>query len=151
MNQHNYPFGGGPDVPDFKSLYNKYRTIIIAGIVLIALIALGSASYFKVNPDEVGVITRFGKYIDPPREPGPHLRIPFVDEVKTIEAKRQLKLEFGFETNTAGVKSTFHRDANSLKESMMLTGDLNVAVVEWIVHYQINDPKAYLFKVRNSV
>ena len=60
-------------------------------------------------------------------------------------------MEFGFQTVREGVQSAFNRDIDSRKESTMLTGDLNVAVVEWIVHFQITDPYQYLFKVRNTV
>jgi membrane protease subunit HflK len=72
-----------------------------------------------------------------------------VDHVELVKAKRQLKQEFGFRTESAGVKSAFRRDMSTLRESMMLTGDLNVAVVEWIVHYQIHNPYQWVFKVRN--
>jgi membrane protease subunit HflK len=69
--------------------------------------------------------------------------------VKKVPAKRQHKLEFGFRTESAGRKSEFRRDSLHARESTMLTGDLNVAIVEWIVHYKISDPYQYLFKVRS--
>jgi membrane protease subunit HflK len=109
---------------------------------------IGMTSWYQVNPDELAVVTLFGKYVDT-KESGLHFKIPVAHQVIKIKAKRQLKEEFGFRTEEAGVKSEFRRDGFTRKESTMLTGDLNVAVVEWIVHYKIADPKQYVFKVRN--
>ena len=65
-----------------------------------------------------------------------------------MPVERQLRQEFGFRTVEAGVRSTFSA-ASFLDESLMLTGDLNVAVVEWIVQYRVADPFKFLFSVRN--
>ncbi|MDH4257369.1 MAG: FtsH protease activity modulator HflK, partial [Candidatus Aminicenantes bacterium] len=62
---------------------------------------------------------------------------------------RQLKMEFGFRTTEPGIRTQYRVTPESLKESMMLTGDLNVAVVEWIVQYKIKDSYNYLFKIRD--
>ncbi|MCU0662642.1 MAG: FtsH protease activity modulator HflK [Myxococcota bacterium] len=105
-------------------------------------------SYYQVKADQVAVVTRFGKFVGT-KGPGLNFRIPFVESVVKVEAKRQLKTEFGFRTQAAGVKSEFARDERTAKESEMLTGDLNVVTVEWIVHYMIADPYNYLFKVDN--
>lgn len=150
MNQYNNPFGGDGKPPeiDLKKLFNNYGSLLIIGIFVLITVVVGFSAYYQVEPDEMGVITRFGKF-HKTTEPGPGFRIPLMEEVYKIQAKRQLKTEFGFRTNTAGIKSTFYRDDRSYLESTMLTGDLNVAVVEWIVHYQIQNPKQYLFKVRN--
>jgi len=84
-------------------------------------------------------------------EPGLHLRIPFgIERVTKVPVQRQLKEEFGFRTVMAGQRSQYARDARTLAESLMLTGDLNIADVEWIVQFKVVDPVAYLFKVRNS-
>src|SRR3970282_1747456 len=74
--------------------------------------------------------------------------IPVVESVQKVQVQRQLKQEFGFRTDVPGVRSTFST-ANFASESVMLNGDLNVAVVEWIVQYRVSDPYQYLFKVRN--
>ncbi len=148
MNQNMHPFPGGSPLGDIVKILKKHKSyVVIAGIVLFALI-IGSMSAYQVEPEEVGVETRFGKFLRI-TDPGLNWKIPFMDLVDTIPAKQQLKAEFGFRTVDAGVKSSFTRDRSTYRESMMLTGDMNVAVVEWIVHYQINDPEAYMFKVRN--
>jgi membrane protease subunit HflK len=66
-----------------------------------------------------------------------------------VPVQRQLKQEFGFRTERADIQSTFHKDEKTIAESLMLTGDPNVATVEWIVQYKIADPYKYLFKLRD--
>jgi membrane protease subunit HflK len=111
----------------------------------VALLLLFTA-YYQVEPDEVGVVQRFGAHVRT-TGPGPHLKIPFgVETVTKVPVQRQLKEEFGFRTTQAEVQSKFEAVA---EEALMLTGDLNVGVVEWIVQYRIRDPKLYLFHVRN--
>ncbi|MEZ5420736.1 MAG: FtsH protease activity modulator HflK [Vicinamibacterales bacterium] len=105
------------------------------------------SSLYQVQPEEVGVVVRFGKFMRT-TEPGLRAKIPFVEQVYRIPVQRQLKEEFGFRTTEADVRTTFSQ-ADFSAEAMMLTGDLNVAVVEWIVQYRVADPYLYLFKVRN--
>jgi membrane protease subunit HflK len=120
----------------------------IVGVVVL-LIALQS-SFYTVDPEEVGVVLRFGRYVRT-TDPGLHVRVPFgIERVRKVPVQRQLKEEFGFRTVVAGQRSQYARDARTLAESLMLTGDLNIADVEWIVQYKVVDPVAYLFKVRNS-
>ena len=119
-------------------------------LVAATAILLLFTGYYQVEPDEVGVVQRFGKHVRT-TEPGPHLKIPFgVERVTKVPVQRQLKMEFGFRTTSAEVRSSFAVPSREVaNEAIMLTGDLNVAVVEWIVQYRINDPVAYLFNVRN--
>src|ERR1017187_7605588 len=86
-----------------------------------------------------------------PPEPGPHLKIPFgVEQATKVPVKRQLKMEFGFRTSLAAAQTTYAPPSpQTSAEAQMLTGDLNVAVVEWIVQFRIKDPGAYLFRVRD--
>ncbi|HZA52269.1 MAG TPA: FtsH protease activity modulator HflK [Myxococcaceae bacterium] len=122
------------------------RTVPIAVGVLLLTIAIFT-SYAQVEPDEVGVILRLGRFIGT-AEPGPHFRIPFwIDRIVKVPVQRQLKAEFGFRTERQAVARGASSDVR--RESLMLTGDLNVAVVEWIVQYKIADPFRYLFKVKN--
>ncbi|MGE3372704.1 MAG: FtsH protease activity modulator HflK [Vicinamibacteria bacterium] len=138
--------GGGPRLPPFPKLpLGTLRAILIALAALILLFT----SYYQVEPDEVGVVQRFGAFTRT-TDPGPHLKLPFgIESVTKVPVLRQLKMEFGFRTLRAGERSEFGHDQESVAESVMLTGDLNVAVVEWIVQYRIEDPKAFLFHVRN--
>jgi len=119
---------------------------------LVAALALGIAvtSYAQIEPDEVGVILRLGRYTATV-EPGPHFRLPFgIDQIIKVPVQRQLKAEFGFRTERAAERTTYAAtDQDMTRESVMLTGDLNVAVVDWIVQYKIQDPYKYLFKVKN--
>jgi membrane protease subunit HflK len=129
--------------PLLKNMLKYWKVIIISFFSLLILIS----AFFQVAPEEVGVITRFGKYVKKV-EPGLNLKIPFIERVYKVPVERQQKLEFGFRTVQAGVNSQYTRSGVE-DESLMLTGDLNLADVEWVVQYRINDPYAYLFKVRN--
>jgi membrane protease subunit HflK len=121
------------------------RMVLVATVVLVLLLT----GYYQVEPEEVGVVQRFGAYVRT-TEPGPHLKLPFgIERVTKVPVQRQLKAEFGFRTLRADVRSQFALPAAAQAESLMLTGDLNVAVVEWIVQYRIKDPRAFLFNVRN--
>jgi len=119
------------------------RPIIIGFFALI----IGFSSFFQVGAEEVGVITRFGAY-KRTVDPGWNFKIPFIERIQKVAVERQQKLEFGFRTTKAAVKSNYTRDGVE-GESLMLTGDLYLADVEWVVQYRIDDPYNYLFKVRN--
>jgi len=117
--------------------------------IAIAVLFLLFTAYYQVEPEEVGVIQRFGAYVRT-TDPGPHLKLPFgIETVRKVPVQRQLKMEFGFRTMRPGSRTEFATPPEAQAESLMLTGDLNVAVVEWIVQFRIKDPKAYLFNVRN--
>jgi membrane protease subunit HflK len=122
---------------------------VVIGIIIgiLGLIFLSTILY-QVGTDEVGVITRFGKYIAT-TQPGLHVKIPYgVDRVVKVPVKRVQKEEFGFRTAKPGVRTEYVKGI-STEESLMLTGDLNSAIVEWIVQYRIGNPVEYLFNVRN--
>ena len=125
------------------------RGATTAGAALIVAAVVAFGALYQVQPEEVGVVLRFGRYVRA-TDPGLRAKIPFAETVLKVPVQRQLKQEFGFRTLEAGIRTeyvAFDRDAT--EESMMLTGDLNVAVVEWIVQYRVADPYLYLFKVRN--
>lgn len=117
--------------------------------VLIVVILLGfKGSIYSIGPDEVGVVQRFGKYIAT-TDPGLHVKLPFgIDKATPIKVKKIFKEEFGVRTVSAGVKTRYGRGDYS-DESIMLTGDLNILDVRWIVQFRIKDPVKLLFKVRN--
>lgn len=121
------------------------RRVIIIG--LLALIALGVwTAYYTVPSDSVAVVQRFGKYLkDVP--PGLHFKLPLGIDVATIvPVKRQLKQEFGFAT--PGATDPYQTPRDAKQETQMVTGDLNAALVEWVVQYRISDPVKFLFDVR---
>ena len=129
--------------PEFKAIMKNIKVIII--VILAIILVWGSV--FQVETEEVGVITRFGKF-SRITDPGLNSKIPFIERVYKVPTERQQKLEFGFRTVKAGVNTQYTR-SGTLDESLMLTGDLNLADVEWVVQYRIDDPYNYLFKVRN--
>jgi membrane protease subunit HflK len=130
--------------PEFEKITKNIRFIIVGAIAVITIFS----SFFTVETEEVGVIMRFGKYVGEAR-PGLNFKVPFIDQVEYVPVQRQLKQEFGYRTTSAGVNSSY-RKAGYGGESLMLTGDLNLADVEWVVQFRINDPYNYLFKVRNA-
>jgi len=121
--------------------------VVPALIIILVLIFLATGLY-TIDPEEVGVIQRFGKYTST-TTPGLHFKIPFgVDNLTKVKVTNVYKEEFGFRTVQPGIKSRYSsRDFSS--ESLMLTGDLNIADLEWIVQYRVKDPVKYLFNVRN--
>ena len=118
-------------------------------IVVLLLAALLFSMFFTVAPEEVGVVLTFGAYSPPDRASGLHWKLPWpFQTVQKVPVQRQLKAEFGFRTREAGRRSTF-TTAGLEGEALMLTGDLNVAVVEWTTQFRIKEPYKYLFKVRS--
>lgn len=132
--------------PSWQKLAPYYR-YIIAGIILIIFLWSG---LFQIRPEEVGVITRFGKY-NRTEESGLNVKIPILEKLYKVAVERQQKEEFGFRTTSTGGSRSEYTKTNFREESMMLTGDLNLADVEWVVQYRISDPYLYLFKVRDPV
>ena len=131
---------------------SKYTGVIkiVVGILVVGV--TGYTSVFTVDPEERAVVLRFGK-VDREVGQGLHFKLPFfMDQEFKVPVQRQLKLEFGFRSPSE--ESEFQEGFPStaeggLAESLMLTGDLNVANVEWVTQYTIVDPAVYLFKVRN--
>jgi len=118
-------------------------------VLILLLLGISLTTYYQVEPDEVGIVTQFGRFVRT-EPPGPHFRLPFgIEKVRKVPVQRQLKLEFGFRTTSPGVNSQKINTAETASEALMLTGDLNVATVEWVVQYKIDDPYKYVFRVRN--
>jgi len=139
------------DMPSIERAGRALRRLVLPAIVVVLLLVAAATGYYQIEPEEIGLVTRFGKYIST-SDPGLHFKLPLgIDTVIRIPVKRQLKAEFGFRTERAGIKTEYTTDENAQREAEMLTGDLNVAQVEWIVQYTIRDPKKYVFHVRNPV
>lgn len=119
------------------------------GAVLLAIpiLFLLWTSFYTVAAESEGVVLRFGKYLTTV-EPGLHFKLPLgIDEVTVLPTRRQLKLEFGFFTR--GYTDQIQASPYQVEEKSMVTGDLNAALVEWVVQYRIADARQYLFDVRN--
>ncbi len=139
----------------FEELRNRFRGLrgwrIAAGILGAFLFILLWSTWFTVQPEETGIIQRFGA-VQRTVGPGLHFKLPDgIERVRTVPTARVLKEEFGFRTATAVAGQRTQYDAKASKEvSLMLTGDLNVIDVQWIVQYRIENPIHYLFWVRNT-
>lgn len=122
-----------------------YVLLGAAGILVLYTIF---TSYYTVQADEVGVVKRFGAYVRS-TDPGLHFMLPLgIETVQKVKTGKVHKLEFGYRTIEAG-RRTRYSPKDFPQESLMLTGDLNIANVEWIVQYKIRDPKAWLFHIRD--
>src|SRR5256714_9298377 len=102
-------------------------------------------SFTSIPANSVGVKTRFGAYHDVVN-PGLAYAIPYIDEIHIVATQRLLKLEFGFTTPNAS--NVYQGDQQGEDTETMITGDLNTALVPWVVQYRITDPKTYLFGAR---
>ncbi len=137
------------ELKDLKPPKVNLKTAAGAAAAILLGILLFS-SYFTVDTEEVGVVLRFGKFVRTV-DPGLKFKLPFgIEKVYKVPVERQLKLEFGFRTAEPGIR-TEYSSRKYQEESLMLTGDLNAAEVEWIVQYRIKDPYKFLFRVRNAV
>jgi len=122
------------------------------GLIMLSVLALGGlgawSAYYTVPSDSVAVVQRFGKFLKQV-PPGLHFKLPLgVDAATIVPVKRQLKQEFGFATPGARDPYQGSGPRDSTRETQMVTGDLNAALVEWVVQYRIADPVKFLFEVR---
>jgi membrane protease subunit HflK len=135
-----------PKMPKLPKISGGWIKIIILGIVAVIFLA---GSFYTVAPDEMGVILRLGRFARA-TDPGLHFKLPLVETLTKVPVQRQLKAEFGFRTVTPGIRSEFAIPPDAAAEAVMLTGDLNVVVAEWIIQYKIKDPYKFLFKMRDN-
>ena len=138
------------DYIDLKKLkipgLSKLKILPLVAVFLAAILLF--TAWFQVAADSEGVVLRLGKY-NRSMGPGLHMKMPFgIERVYYVPSQRQLKQEYGFRTEVPGVR-TQYSPLNFREESLMLTGDLNVAVVEWSVQYRISNSFDYRFRVRN--
>jgi len=142
--------------PDPAEVLRRLKTFFggsglsLAVIICVAVALLGLySSVYQIETGEVGVVQRFGRYVDTV-ENGLHFKAPFgIDRVTKVRNAEVVTDEFGHRTIQAGVRTQYAPDRQYLIESLMLTGDLNCALVPWVVQYTRSDPYKYLFKVRN--
>ena len=140
---------------EFKKKLPNAKSVkgIISLVVIVLLVAIGLSSYYTVQPEQTGVVTRFGRYVRS-TEPGLQFKIPFgIEQVELVSTGRVFTEEFGFRgslASTDGRSQARAASANLAGESLMLSGDLNVVDVKWIVQYQIRDPQKWLFNIRDG-
>ncbi|MEW6260110.1 MAG: FtsH protease activity modulator HflK [Thermodesulfobacteriota bacterium] len=141
--------------PQLNELAEKFKNLKLPGasalIVVLVLLFFGSSSFYTVDVDEVGVIQRFGKYVRT-TQPGLNFKWPAgIEKVTKVKVRRVFKEEFGFSSlRSEGERTRFSASSEDSNVALMLTGDLNVALVPWIVQYRIKDPYNYLFKVHDN-
>jgi len=145
--------------PDMERIFEQARDFVrgpgrwqLGALALVVLVAvLIWSSWFTVQPEETGVVQRFGAVVRTVG-PGLHFKLPYgVETVRLVPTARVLKEEFGFRTvATPAGQRTQYADKAFKDVSLMLTGDLNVIDVQWIVQYRIEDPIQFLFRVRNT-
>ena len=155
-------WGGRGSPPDLGELFRQGKVQFgrmlpggsTRGALIIALLVLAGvgawSAYYTVPSDSVAVVQRFGKYLKEV-PPGLHFKLPLgIDRATIVPVKRQLKQEFGFTTPgaTDPYQSPRGGERETRLETEMVTGDLNAALVEWVVQYRISDPVKYLFEVR---
>lgn len=133
-----------PNLPKFDLPPGRLRAIFLVVLIAAALFS----SIYTIDPEEVGVVLRFGKFVRT-SNPGLHFKAPLgIEKVIKLPVQRQLKQEFGFQSQRTDARTP--RSMQGMQgESNMLTGDLNAAVVEWVVQYRIDDAQQFLFRVRN--
>jgi len=133
--------GNGGDI--FKELKQKVPALgLIIAVLVVIVILLGS--FYTVAPEEIGVVKRFGKAVRT-TQPGPHLKVPFVEQVLKPQVTKVHRMEVGFETIDPGPPARYRSIS---EEALMLTGDENIIAVEFIVQFKISDPTAFLFNIR---
>lgn len=141
----------GPEYRDQIEMAKKHAPNFFTAIVLLVVLVAGVfSSIYTVQPEEIGVLRRFGAYYGI-ADPGLHFKLPFgIDTIQRVPAEqRLLKEEFGFRTTAIGEPSVYSNEDFS-GESLMLTGDLNIIEVTWVIQYRIRDPQKYLFQVREQ-
>ena len=152
LNRQQQQQGGVP--PQMDDLFNQLKKMRPPGgyvmvVAVIVLLMIGYSTFFTIESGSVGVVQRFGKFVRI-AQPGPNFKIPFgIEKVTKVRQDRVYKEEFGFQSERESYSTNYSPASDTASISLMLTGDLNVAVVPWIVQYKIDDPYNYLFKVKD--
>ncbi len=131
--------------------WSRVAPRVSALVVLLLLVWAAGTSFYTVQPEGRAVVKRFGNVIAI-KSPGLHFKFPFgIDRQIFVPTERVLKQEFGFRTVRQGEASSaaYRKSDVHREESLMLTGDLKVVDVEWVVQYRVDDPGKYLHEVEN--
>ena len=139
--------------PDFqeavRQFFQRGGMTLVIGVAVLIFVGVGiMSSAYTVGTEGKSVVKRFGKVVGV-KDPGLKWKLPFgIDRAYFVPTKRVLKEEFGFRTVTPGQRTTYAKGEETSRESLMLTGDLNVIDVEWVVQYRITDPDKFLHAIR---
>jgi membrane protease subunit HflK len=161
MSWDNNPEGRQESLPDLPEIIKKVGDSLSLGkgrkplwiivIVIFLAIILAYTAFYTISPGHQGVILRFGRYSGM-AQPGLHFKIPFgVDTVFKVHTEQVDTETFGFKTTSPGIRTQYEKSAATERESLMLTGDLNVIDVEWIIQFRREDPRKYLFNVQEPI
>jgi membrane protease subunit HflK len=143
--------GGVP--PQMDEIVEKFKKMKLPGgpllIVAIIIVILGYSCIYTIKQDEVGIVRRFGRFVRT-EQPGLNFKLPRgIESVTKVNVKSVRTESFGFTAPRETQRGRFRAGGENASVALMLTGDLNVALVPWIVQYRVKDPYNYLFKVRN--
>jgi membrane protease subunit HflK len=161
MPWENNPGGQQEGIPDFPEIIRKVgdslslgkgkRPLWLIVIVIVIAIILAYTAFYTIPPGNKGVILRFGRYSGIVM-PGLHFKIPLgVDTVFKVHTEQVDTESFGFKSVRPGIRTQYEKGAAEERESLMLTGDLNVIDVEWIIQFRREDPRKYLFNVQDPI
>ena len=144
---------GGGTPPQMDEILEKFKKFKLPGgplvVLVIVVIMIGSSTFYTVKQDEVGIVQLFGRYVRT-AQPGLNFKLPIgIEKVTKVNVKQIRTEEFGFASARTDSRSRFKAGTENVNVALMLTGDLNVALVPWIVQYRVKDPYNYLFKVRD--
>ena len=150
MATSSFPSSGGNGLPPLEALLQQGKSLLIIPIAVIIGLA-GFTCFYTVQPEEEAVVKRFGSVIKI-NPPGFHFKIPFgIDRIHLVPTARVLKEEFGFRSIETGGRTQYVKSREHRGESLMLTGDLKVIDVEWVVQFQIADASMFLHKARDPI
>jgi membrane protease subunit HflK len=147
--------GGSGLPPQVDEIVQRMKAFKFKGgpiwiFALVIAVFFGLSTFYTVEVDEVGVVQRLGRYVRT-SQPGLNFKLPSgLEKVTKVKVRRVFKEEFGVQAGATEVRGRFAQDSENSNPALMLTGDLNVALVPWIVQYRIKDPFNFLFKVQNS-
>ncbi len=131
-----------------QRIWQLYRKRIVAGAILLLALWASSSMFYKVEAGNNGVVLRLGKFRQT-TNPGLRFKLPWpIDKVYKVPVETVQSLEFGYQTLEAARRTTYAgRTAEHESMARMLTADLNLAHVEWVVQFRVPEPKHYLFNI----
>ncbi|AAC66586.1 FtsH protease activity modulator HflK [Borreliella burgdorferi] len=129
---------------DIKQIFNKTYEYLIIIITLILISIIVIANIFIVGPSEEAIVLRLGK-LNRTLDSGIHVKIPLIEEKFIVPVKIVQEIKFGFLISPSDIRE----NDNANDESRIITGDLNIINIEWLVQYKIRDPYSFKFKVED--